>query len=352
MTLSHLYVVASASGLVKIGHSAKPKKRIVQIEMSIGTSVVNQYISPLCLNARQIERHLHQHFAKQRQQGEWFTVTFSAVIKEVKQQKFHTDEPNRIMPFEFGDYQLRTFVDNTGEPWFCLKDTCEILNVGNPSEVVKRLQKSRVVSIEVAFKRSVARLNFVNEANFYRVIFQSRKKEATMFQDWVFEEVLPSIRKTGQYSVPSRQLEKKMGQADFEAFIKDCFIPEPTNMIRSRDIYLVYQSWCLQNDCPTRTIQWVGTQLGKLGYRRSKCPPNGVACWCGFRLNNPACPTDSTIPKTHQLLSDLQNHLSAVSKMLEEETQYSNAELLSMVRTAHAFMKSVYSTNPLYSHSL
>jgi len=84
---------------------------------------------------------------------------------------------------------LRTFVDKTGEPWFCLKDTCEILNVGNPSDVVKRLQKSRVVSIEVAFKRSVARLNFVNEANFYRVIFQSRKKEATMFQDWVFEEV-------------------------------------------------------------------------------------------------------------------------------------------------------------------
>jgi prophage antirepressor-like protein len=57
------------------------------------------------------------------------------------------------MPFEFGDYQLRTFVDKTGEPWFCLKDTCEILNVGNPSDVVKRLQKSRVVSIEVAFKR-------------------------------------------------------------------------------------------------------------------------------------------------------------------------------------------------------
>jgi prophage antirepressor-like protein len=242
-TLSHLYVVESEGGLVKIGYSAKPKKRIAQIEMSIGTSVVNQYVSPRCLNARKMERHLHQHFDKQRQQGEWFSVKFQAVIKEIKRQTFQTDEPNRVMPFEFGDYQLRTFVDKNGEPWFCLKDACDILNVGNPSDVVKRLQKRGVVSIEVAFKRSVARFNFVDEANFYRVIFQSRKKDAAMFQNWVFEEVLPSIRKTGQYSLTKKPLEKKLEQADFEVFIKDCFIQEPTHITRSRDIYLVYQGW-------------------------------------------------------------------------------------------------------------
>lgn len=42
---------------------------------------------------------------------------------------------------------------------------------------------------------------FINEPNLYRCIFQSRKKEAELFQNWVVEEVLPSIRKLGGYMV-------------------------------------------------------------------------------------------------------------------------------------------------------
>lgn len=44
-------------------------------------------------------------------------------------------------------------------------------------------------------------MNFISEPNFYKCIFQSRKKEAEVFQDWVCGEVLPSIRKTGGYMV-------------------------------------------------------------------------------------------------------------------------------------------------------
>ncbi|TCP18096.1 BRO family protein [Nicoletella semolina] len=42
-------------------------------------------------------------------------------------------------------------------------------------------------------------LTFINEPNLYRIIFKSRKAEAVEFQNWVFEEVLPQIRKTGKY---------------------------------------------------------------------------------------------------------------------------------------------------------
>ncbi len=38
---------------------------------------------------------------------------------------------------------------------------------------------------------------FINEANLYKTIFQSRKDSAERFTDWVTSEVLPSIRKTG-----------------------------------------------------------------------------------------------------------------------------------------------------------
>jgi len=47
-------------------------------------------------------------------------------------------------------------------------------------------------------------VTFIDEPNLYRVIFRSNKKEAIQFQNWIFEEVLPSIRKTGSYSVPQQ----------------------------------------------------------------------------------------------------------------------------------------------------
>ncbi|MFK5970164.1 MAG: hypothetical protein QM487_08625 [Candidatus Marithrix sp.] len=61
----------------------------------------------------------------------------------------------------------------------------------------------------------------------------------------------------------------------------------------------------------------------------TKCPPNGVACWHGFRLNNLACPTNPSS------LDDLQSYLSVLSKNLAAGMQYSNAELLSLVDTAN-----------------
>lgn len=45
-------------------------------------------------------------------------------------------------------------------------------------------------------------LTFINEPNLYRCIFQSRKAEAVRFQDWVFEVVLPSLRRGGMPAEP------------------------------------------------------------------------------------------------------------------------------------------------------
>jgi prophage antirepressor-like protein len=44
------------------------------------------------------------------------------------------------------------------------------------------------------------KLTFISEENLYRIVFRSTKPEALNFQNWVFSEVLPSIRKTGSYS--------------------------------------------------------------------------------------------------------------------------------------------------------
>lgn len=103
--------------------------------------------------------------------------------------------------FMYQGDQIRTVIKD-GEPWFVLKDLCEILEIGNPSQVRSRLDDG-VISNEVipdALGRKQD-TTFVNEDGLYDVVLESRKPEAKAFRKWVTSEVLPSIRKTGNYSI-------------------------------------------------------------------------------------------------------------------------------------------------------
>lgn len=107
---------------------------------------------------------------------------------------------NELMVFqnpEFGE--LRT-AERNGETWFCLADICRPLGLMT-KDVRERLKEDRVVTIPHTDRIGRPKnMVFVDESNLYRAIFQSRKPEAERFTDWVTEEVLPSIRKTGGYS--------------------------------------------------------------------------------------------------------------------------------------------------------
>lgn len=87
-----------------------------------------------------------------------------------------------------------------GEPWFCLKDVCGVLCIANPRDLMaKQLDKEGVDKIYTLTDGGKQQLVYVNEPNLYRVIFRSNKQEAKQFQDWVFNDVLPTIRKSGRY---------------------------------------------------------------------------------------------------------------------------------------------------------
>lgn len=85
------------------------------------------------------------------------------------------------------------------KPMFCLNDVCKALNLGNVTALKSRLDEKGFNTIKVLTNGGCQEMVFVNEPNLYRCIFQSRKKEAEQFQDWVFNEVLPSIRQSGGY---------------------------------------------------------------------------------------------------------------------------------------------------------
>ena len=100
---------------------------------------------------------------------------------------------------EFGE--IRTVMKD-GEPMFCLTDVCKALEISNVGNVRQRLSEKGIHTADTPTNGGMQKMTFINEANLYRTIFQSRKKSAERFTDWVTTEVLPSIRKTGSYGKP------------------------------------------------------------------------------------------------------------------------------------------------------
>ena len=111
---------------------------------------------------------------------------------------------NELQVFSFKDNQVRTQQQNN-EVWFCLKDVCDILELTNPSVVMSRLNKEGVTKFNLGSRSGET--NFINESNLYKVIFQSRKPQAEQFTEWVTSEVLPTIRRTGSYQVPTNPMQ-------------------------------------------------------------------------------------------------------------------------------------------------
>ena len=108
---------------------------------------------------------------------------------------------SNVSIFNFNTHKVRTTTID-GQVWFCKKDVLDALDISYKSDINKVLDPKGVVTNSLLSRGGVQNTYFVNEPNLYRIIFKSRKAEARAFQDWVFNEVLPQIRKTGQYAVP------------------------------------------------------------------------------------------------------------------------------------------------------
>lgn len=106
---------------------------------------------------------------------------------------------SEIQVFNFDQAKLR--VEMRGdEPMFCLKDVAEILEIKDHKSRNFNLKDDGVETFPLIDRMGREQeATFINEPNLYRVIFRSNKEEAVKFQDWIFEEVIPQIRKTGSY---------------------------------------------------------------------------------------------------------------------------------------------------------
>ena len=102
--------------------------------------------------------------------------------------------------FNFKDLPVRVISDPKGDFWFCGTDVCAILGYTNSRKALQdHCKQGGVTKRYTPTKSADQEMTFINEPNLYRLIIKSRKPEAEPFEAWVFEEVLPQIRKTGKY---------------------------------------------------------------------------------------------------------------------------------------------------------
>ena len=134
---------------------------------------------------------------------------------------------------------VRCFFDEQGNPWWVATDVCRELGYENSRQAIIRHCKPEGVSKRYTLTRGGNQeLTVINEANLYRLIMRSHASNAEPFQDWVCEEVLPSIRKTGAYD-----------HLSYKEF-------DPTDPIQIRKLLDVLTAQALKDQEAIKALKW------------------------------------------------------------------------------------------------
>lgn len=108
---------------------------------------------------------------------------------------------NEITSWNYEGAEVRT-VQIDGEPWFVLADICRELEISHVKDTATRIDEDDLGQTEVIDRMGRSqKVWIINESGLYTVILRSDKPQAKPFRKWVTSVVLPSIRKTGSYSV-------------------------------------------------------------------------------------------------------------------------------------------------------
>lgn len=121
----------------------------------------------------------------------------------------------QLTVFKFNENQIRT-VAIEGEAWFVGNDACKVLDISDSKQAIERLDEDERGWCTVPTPGGPQKMAVINQSGLYSLILTSRKPEAKAFKRWITHEVIPSIMKTGAYSL--RDLEKLAYKA-----VKDCF---------------------------------------------------------------------------------------------------------------------------------
>lgn len=105
---------------------------------------------------------------------------------------------SNLIPFSFQQHPIR-IIQKQGEPWFIAKDVAAALGYADTDYAIRAHCKAAETCPDDS-SGQVRHVKVIPERDVYRLIMKSQLPSAEKFEDWVVSEVLPSIRKSGQYN--------------------------------------------------------------------------------------------------------------------------------------------------------
>ena len=183
------------------------------------------------------------------------------IIIPNKDIKNELNELNKV--FKFEDKDIRTFGTNI-DPWFVAKDICDILGLSQVNKAILNIPekwKGRKVIPSLGGDQEMV---IINEPAVYKIIMRSNKPIAERFQEFVCEDILPSIRKTGSYTLEDKYKFILENNRPLSQVINNTDIDK-----EAIDIEKLY-NWSKNTNCAIIYIAYIGDGLVKIGFSDSK----------------------------------------------------------------------------------
>lgn len=165
---------------------------------------------------------------------------------------------NEMIVKEFEGKKVRTHLDENGIAWFSSQDIMDVLGLKYKNSAMKRIYDAERGSFRSSTPGGIQDISAVNESGMYKLIIRSDKPNAQKMIDWITSEVLPSIRKTGSYSI-----EKELSPLDIlENHVRQMRALEAKNVQMAKQITVV-----------DNKVDKMGTTLNQLMMHRKGTDP-------------------------------------------------------------------------------
>lgn len=119
---------------------------------------------------------------------------------------------NSLISYNFHNSDIRVIKNNNGDYLFCLADICDVLGLTTPARTAEQIKDEfelgELNSYSFDTGYGIKEFTMITEPQLYFVMIRSRAKVAREFRQWICNEVLPSIRQTGTYAEPKKQISK------------------------------------------------------------------------------------------------------------------------------------------------
>ena len=121
-------------------------------------------------------------------------------------------DPN-VSAFDFNGCQVRIITIEEGTIWFCARDIANALGYKDTVNAIKSHCKGVAIHHPLQTAGGIQKVRFITEGDVYRLIVSSKLPEAQKFEHWLFDEVVPTIRRTGGYNTTA-SLERLVDNPD------------------------------------------------------------------------------------------------------------------------------------------